>query len=377
MPSGYGEQTRVLSQYLNQEHDVAISAYYGLHGSTLEWNGMTIYPGGNRTYGQDVVERHAEHHFKGERGIILTVLDVWVFDGKEFADLPVASWSPQDHDPLPPVSINYFQESGAVPIALSRFGEKQLEAEGLRPLYAPHGVDTEVFKPLDRAECRASLSMKNDAFIVGMVAANQGYPSRKCFAEAFMAMGKFIKGRNDVYFYLHTDTSGLRQQGIDLVRLAAQCGIPGEKVIECDQYLYGNGFLSPNYMARAFNSIDVLLSPSMGEGFGIPIIESQACGTPVIATNHSAMQETAGVGWLVEGQDFYTGLQAWQKIPDVEQIVDCLTDAYIRADMLHDEAVEFAQQYEYGHVYDTYWKPVILEISERVRARQIMELEPV
>ena len=376
VPSGYGEQCRQLVSHLKADHDVAVSAYFGLEGSTLEWNGMTIYPASSKPFSQDVIERHARHHFQGERGIIITLLDVWVLDGEPLQDVPLACWVPVDHDPIQPVVTEFFKQSGAIPLAMTHFGKQQLQGEGFDPIYVPHGIDTEMFKP--NPDARSQLTgFPEDAFIVGMVAANQGVPSRKAFPEALLAMSTFMKMNKDVYLYLHTDTSGLRAQGFDLVRLVESVGIDSERVIECDQYLNAAGLLSPLYMARAYNAIDVLLNPAWGEGFGLTVLEAQACGTPVIVTSHSAMKEIGQAGWQVTGQEFYTGLGSFQMVPNVGEIVMALNDSYQRADMLAEQARNFAVQYEADAVYKRYWQNAIVEVSERLRSKQIMELAPV
>jgi hypothetical protein len=69
---------------------------------------------------------------------------------------------------------------------MSRFGETQLRNAGLDPLYAPHAVDCDIYRPYDKAK-RGELNLPADAFIVGVVAANKGNPSRKCFPEIFRA----------------------------------------------------------------------------------------------------------------------------------------------------------------------------------------------
>jgi glycosyltransferase involved in cell wall biosynthesis len=49
-------------------------------------------------------------------------------------------------------------------------------------------------------------------------------------------------------------------------------------------------------LVRIYNSVDCLVFPSLIEGFGLPIIEAQACHCPVITSNLSSMPEVAGNG---------------------------------------------------------------------------------
>ncbi len=54
-----------------------------------------------------------------------------------------------------------------------------------------------------------------------------------------------------------------------------------------------------DYVARQalpalYRGADALLFPSLMEGFGLPILEAMACGTPVVTSGHSAMPEVAG-----------------------------------------------------------------------------------
>lgn len=54
------------------------------------------------------------------------------------------------------------------------------------------------------------------------------------------------------------------------------------------------GFVSPEKKWRLISNADLFLFPSLCEGFGIPILEAQSCGVPVITSNYGPMDEVAG-----------------------------------------------------------------------------------
>ena len=47
-------------------------------------------------------------------------------------------------------------------------------------------------------------------------------------------------------------------------------------------------------LIRFYNAADIMLAPSLYEGFGLTILEAMACGTPVITSNVSSLPEVAG-----------------------------------------------------------------------------------
>jgi len=56
------------------------------------------------------------------------------------------------------------------------------------------------------------------------------------------------------------------------------------------------GFISDTEISSVYSMADVFAFPSLYEGFGIPILEAQQCGTPVLTSNCSAMPEVGGKG---------------------------------------------------------------------------------
>jgi glycosyltransferase involved in cell wall biosynthesis len=363
-PTGYGVQTSLFTSRLAAQDgiDLAISTGFGLEGRAIKWDGLHVYPGEdwNRTALQWAI-----HHGQGEPCTVITLMDVWPLDRRLFRAIaeqgPLACWVPIDHKPAPSIVTDFFHATEATPIAMSRFGHDELRAAGFDPLYVPHGVDTAMFKPMNRTEIRSLFGFPEDAFVVGIVANNQGVaPPRKAFSESFMAFSEFLQDHTDACLYLHSETSGFRN-GIDLHRLAARFEIPDDKVRVTDQVMMENG-IPAGVMAGLYNSFDVLLNPSYGEGFGVPVLEAQACGTPVIVTDWTAMPELCGAGWTVGGRLWDDPKQeAFFMAPDVGEIVVALEAAYHARgdDELRTQAVEFAAQYDADRVLQDHWLPAL------------------
>lgn len=331
---------------------------------------MKVYPKLDDPYGNDVLHAHARDHFGGmlEDGLILTLMDVWVLNSGLF-NSPVrsAAWVPVDHEPAPPGVKNFFAQSDCVPIAMSRFGERMLSE--FDPVYVPHAIDTTVFKDGGRAEGRELIDFPDDAFVVGIVSANKGNPSRKSFPESIAAFAAFRKEKKDACLYIHSEASGVHH-GVNLPNLLAHFELPPECVHFPDQYkLQVTGFTDVE-MAQMYSAFDVLLNPATGEGFGIPIIEAQACGTPVIVTNNSAMTEVGEIGWHVSGQKTWTYLESWQVIPSVREITDSLIQAYTHAPVMRNAARAFAEQYDLERVVPEFWVPALAEIESRFELLQ-------
>lgn len=340
-------------------HDVAVAANYGLHGKVMDWEGIPVYPGGYDTWSNDVLAAHARH-FAADW--LITLMDTWVLKAPGLQQMNVASWTPVDHVPTPPRVAKFFRDYGAAPIAMSEFGRRMLDQENLNPLYVPHGVDTDMYRLVDDAKQHMGIP---DGFVVGMVAANKGCtPPRKGFPEAFTAFSAFHKRHPDAVLYVHADKEG-RFQGLNLPYLAACCDIPPEALIFTDPYLMDLG-LPDQVMAALYSSFDVLLAPSYGEGFGLPVIEAQACGTPVIVTDWTAQPELVGGGWTVDAQPFWDAPQdAWFGVPNIRGIVDALESAYTADDMIRAAARKKALEYDANLVYAERWRPVLTQLEQR------------
>ncbi len=365
--SGYGEQSALFIPRLQaMGHEVGVVANFGLQGVTQEWNGITVYPADNQ-WGNKTTPTYVKH-FGAD--LVVALCDAWVLKPGEWADgLKMSIWAPIDHKPVPPMVFATLNHESIRPISMSHFGDDEMRKLGLDPCYVPHGIDTSVFKPQPEAKdaVRDELGIPRDVFLVGMVAANKGNPSvpRKSFPQAFHAFSQFAKDHDDAWMYVHTDATPSGGGGISLDKLAVATNCPAGRVRFPPEEAWHLG-MPQTVVAALYSAFDVLLNPSMGEGFGIPVLEAQACGVPVIASNHSAMVELTQAGWLVDGDPWWDSLQeSFAFVPSIASIQTALVAAYeSRSDLdLRAAGVAFAQAYDADTVAETYWKPALEKLA--------------
>jgi glycosyltransferase involved in cell wall biosynthesis len=70
-------------------------------------------------------------------------------------------------------------------------------------------------------------------------------------------------------------------------------------------------------LRRAYRTADVLLFPSLYEGFGFPVLEAFASGLPVITSGAGGLKEVAGdAAVVVEGRDPAAYVEAMERLSD-------------------------------------------------------------
>lgn len=378
--SGYGVQGRSLLPRLAELPEfggrdaIANFAWYGLQGGVHTVEGFRCYPAGADPYGNDVIGEYTRHF---NANIVISLIDVWVLHqtAQRIAPALWLPWTPIDHDPIPERVLESLQ-GAHLTLSYSKWGKKMLDKAGVPNEYIPHGIETQIYRVLGESDQvqrfkREVLRVPEGGHLTVMVSANKGYPDRKAFQVQVRAWAEFAKDKPDARLYLHTEPT-VKFGGLDLPALTRNLGV-SERVIFPRPFDYSLG-LPAEYMSLVYNAADAFLGASMSEGFGIPLIEAQACGTPVITTDFSAMPELVRTGYKIKpGDMFWTPMNAWQAWPDVHGIREALEELYAKwesqgqqwsltqrlrtSEIIHNE-------YSWDTIVRDQWAPLMTRLAE-------------
>jgi glycosyltransferase involved in cell wall biosynthesis len=161
---------------------------------------------------------------------------------------------------------------------------------------APYGVDPEVFFPVDRTEARLRMGLSKrvgDGFVFGNV--NRNAPRKRFdlsiewWAEWWNEAGR----PSDAFLYIHAANDDI---GWDLFELAKRHGILSQFVLPMKHgedgrlsFWDANHRLPMDQMRLVYSSCDANFNTGVGEGFGLPALESMACGVGNIAPASAAL----------------------------------------------------------------------------------------
>lgn len=373
--TGYGTQTRQLLTRMKADgHDVCVLGLWGNESGMDAFQTphgiIPIWPHGSVHYGLDVVDAQARAWLGEEPGWVITLYDVWVLQNV-WKGLPVASWTPVDHDPVTPGVVAWAKTHPT--IAMSRFGQQALADAGVDSVYIPHAIER-VYSPTP-SDVRQRMGVPEDAFLVMMNAANIKAPhlDRKAWQQNLRAFAIFARAHPDAVIYLHTDPT--KPNGFPIASYLDYLGLDEKRTRITDLLAYRAGLIEADEMARLYTASDVLLSCSMGEGFGLAVPEAMACGTPAIVTDFTAQPELVGdTGWKVGWDPYWDEMQrSDMALPAVVEIVDALEDAYAEkgTEAAFERSVaaqlRVRTEYDADTVYATQWRPFLAALEQGLK----------
>lgn len=85
------------------------------------------------------------------------------------------------------------------------------------------------------------------------------------------------------------------------------------------------GYVDDEHLPALYSGAELFVFPSIYEGFGLPVLEAMACGTPVVCANSSALPEVAG--------DAAVLVDPWDPASIAEGIQFVLNDRVLREDL--------------------------------------------
>jgi glycosyltransferase involved in cell wall biosynthesis len=267
------------------------------------------------------------------------------------------------------------------------------------------GVDLDVFKPMDKGECREKLGLESKAKIFLTVMRNQ---PRKLFPEiirAFMnAIDELYKSgkkeeADNSYLYLHTSNTDV---GFDLekevIKYQASNKVLFTYICDLCQHTFpsfnrghlchcpscgkfnahtANTSVGPNreQMAVIYNSADMYLQSSIAGALEIPIIEAKACGLPIISSEYAAPYELNLMGGVfgtlpIIGfkQESVRETGQFRAVIDCEKITDYILE-YFKSDpsylaKLSKDSIDTAQKYHNNDLTAEKWMSIFDAVSD-------------
>lgn len=372
--SGYGQQMAELLPLIRDEgYPTAIINYYGSQGGKFMLDGILNYPVINHVYGSDAMVLHGKDF---NTDVTFTEQDIWVLHPDDLANttrfIPITM---VDHDPIPKVILDKLKFAYRI-IVCSKFGQKQLLNNGLMSTYIPLTVDTDIFKPMDKKQRKIDAKLPLDSYVVGMVAANKDNPPRKSFQEAMDAFKLFLAKEPKALMYIHTnpDFPG----GFPIKEYADFIGIT-DKLFFPDVYQM-NFNTGKDKMNLIYNTFDMLLLPSISEGFGIPAIEAQAVGVPVVVNNWVTMPELIIPGVTGEVCDIinkkWSFMKSYTATPSIQSIYECMQQIrnYDKEKTAIDCRKWIVENFDTKTIFEKSWRPLLekLEIEIYRKAEKIV-----
>lgn len=289
--TGFANVTHNVLDYLSKTWDVSVLGI-NYHGDPHNYK-YNIYPAslGGDLYG---LGRLAQLVPMIKPDIICAINDPWItvkyekelHQNKETFGYKTVYYIPVDSPNIKKEIVRDLNTANGV-IFYTNFGKNEFlksDYEG-SSFIIPHGVNRNHFYPVSKRKARDVLNLSNDWFIFGSVNRNQ---PRKRLDLTIEYFAEFAKDKPEtVRLYIHC---ALKDMGYDLIDLARYYGVD-ERLIITDPNLTSQRGVSFEVLNYIFNSFDVQISTTQGEGWGLTQAEGMMVGVPQIAPEWSALAE--------------------------------------------------------------------------------------
>ena len=337
--TGFARVTENVLSRLQEQYEIVVLSHNWWGDPTPLQSKYKMYPSSNRfqtaPFGEDRIREVVE---KEKPDIVFTINDMWIINEqyKRIKDLhdqklfKFVGYAPMDSYGWTGCLDETANDWDGV-ISYTEFGAHEFIRGGIRkPItIIPHGITANQFYPMDKAEARKRLNLKDDIFIVFNGNRNQFRKRIDITVEGF---AKFAKDKPDTQLYLHM---GLKDQGWDVMPLFARAmqreGIdPNGRIILTAQ-TQGPPNVEVDFLNAIYNAVDIGVNTCKGEGWGLVSHEHAACRVAQVVPNHTSCKEIfEGYGRLIrcDHVDVDTNYAREMPCPSSDHLAAILTELY-------------------------------------------------
>lgn len=359
VPTGFATVTHALLKHLWHDWEIVVSGVnYDGREHDLPYHIMPAHQGGDM-WGMN---RFQDLCAEFDPAAVVINNDWWnvaQFVRLAPAGVPIIGYMPVDGGHLDPAAMAEINRLHTA-VWYTHFGHRAARDAGFtgRHQIIPHGIDAETFRPMDRDEARRALRLDvpRGSFIVGNVNRNQPRKRLDLTIQIFAAWVQ-QHGITNARLLLHCAE---KDTGWDLRRVAACYGVADRLILTGAE---GIRDLQDVHRLRCiYNGLDVQMTTTLGEGWGLTTMEGMACGIPQIVPESSALAEWATpavkipcsrtlihpeintTGGLVDEAPFVAALQALYQSKTLRGRLAAEGLAHVRAESYRWESV--ARQFQ-------------------------------
>jgi glycosyltransferase involved in cell wall biosynthesis len=206
---------------------------------------------------------------------------LWQIEQEIRANVPMVYYHVWDNYPYPNFNRKYYLSNDKI-ATISKLTSDIVKtvAPEVDEEYLPHAVNPEFFKPLEEKEF-SHLLQKDKTFFFW----TNRNARRKMSGSVVWWYKEFLDkvGHDNAYLLMHTDPKD--PNGQDLEAIAKELGLTRKN------FGISTVKVHPSQLAHFYNAADATINISDAEGFGLSVLESLSCGTPVIANKTGGMQD--------------------------------------------------------------------------------------
>lgn len=268
-------------------------------------------------------------------------------------------------------------------IATSEFGKRQIESWGYKDVKMIHEfVDLDQFVPLAKEDDRTKLRMKYKMLKDDKILLHIGRCTERKRQEILLEAAAELMMQDDkVKLYMvvpgYADLDQMNLKDFVEKFLKRKYGkdfIKEEKIIFLEGLKLGKG-LPEDTIRDFYRCSNIYVSSSGGEGFGLPIVEAMASGTPVIVPYNSSMPEIVKKGGILADTPMHVhvgfGLKQRWTTPEIlaKEIKKLLDDKDLYTN-LRSEAIDQAKEFSTDK-FGKAW----LEILNKLKKKEMIKVD--